>query len=263
MKRAFTIIELLVVVAVIAVLISLLLPALGKARDAGRAAVCLSNLHQIGVAFNLYDGDFGVFPWLEAWDEDDYTWRYSWAGVHWYGTDNGGQPIEPPDDVPLGHLSAHRPLNPYLARSTLDEAVNRVVACPADDGMRAPGAGAWGFEEDPWGDIQTPNDEDHSVFGIFGNSYRANQQMYDHGYYEFGPGYGLKDVLVSHALFVLAGDAGSMTVAQDGVYSDVKMQGWWHGERRGQFAFADGSAGMRRCVGRPLTTNGYETELRP
>lgn len=45
-RRGFTLIELLVVVAIIAALVGILLPVLGAARDAGRGAVCLSNLRQ-------------------------------------------------------------------------------------------------------------------------------------------------------------------------------------------------------------------------
>ena len=45
-RRGFTLIEVLVVVAIVAVLLGVLLPALAGARDAGRAAVCLSNLRQ-------------------------------------------------------------------------------------------------------------------------------------------------------------------------------------------------------------------------
>lgn len=56
---AFTLIELLAVIAMVAVLASLMMPALGRAQSMGRSSVCLSNLRQIGVAWHLYLGDHG------------------------------------------------------------------------------------------------------------------------------------------------------------------------------------------------------------
>src|SRR5205814_9638812 len=52
--RAFTLIELLVVISVIAVLISMLLPALGRARESSRRTKCLANLHSIGQSLQMY-----------------------------------------------------------------------------------------------------------------------------------------------------------------------------------------------------------------
>ena len=52
--HAFTLIELLVVIAIIGILASLLVPALTRAKESGRSVKCLGNLHQIGVALQLY-----------------------------------------------------------------------------------------------------------------------------------------------------------------------------------------------------------------
>ena len=61
--KKFTLIELLVVVAIIGILASLLLPALAKARQATKRAVCISNMKQIGVGLALYQNDHdGHYP---------------------------------------------------------------------------------------------------------------------------------------------------------------------------------------------------------
>ncbi|MDP6151987.1 MAG: DUF1559 domain-containing protein [Phycisphaeraceae bacterium] len=68
-RNAFTLIETLVVVVIIALLLTILLPTLGKAREQTRRAVCQSNLHQIGVAVIEYAEDNqGMSPRLKVWD---------------------------------------------------------------------------------------------------------------------------------------------------------------------------------------------------
>ena len=61
-KGAFTLVELLVVIAVIALLAALLLPALTRARSAADSTACKNNLRQIGAALAMYVGDYNAYP---------------------------------------------------------------------------------------------------------------------------------------------------------------------------------------------------------
>src|SRR5690606_26943310 len=61
-RRAFSLVELLVVIAIVGVLVALLLPALGRAREAARRTICSNNLRQLGLAVLGYEAAVGKLP---------------------------------------------------------------------------------------------------------------------------------------------------------------------------------------------------------
>jgi prepilin-type N-terminal cleavage/methylation domain-containing protein len=82
-KHAFTLIELLVVISIISLLISILLPALSKARVAARLMACTSNLRQQSISMATYGNDFqGVLP--IGWNKFNNTNSGWWAPLYAY-----------------------------------------------------------------------------------------------------------------------------------------------------------------------------------
>src|ERR1700687_3605671 len=73
MKRriGFTLIDLLVVIAIIAILAAILFPVFAQARDKARQSACLSNAKQIGLAVTMYANDYDeTFFWQKDWNEE-------------------------------------------------------------------------------------------------------------------------------------------------------------------------------------------------
>ena len=77
-RRGFTLVEILIVLAIITLLVAILLPVLSSVRAAGRSAVCVSNLRQLGQAMQQYTADNDHFP--RGLDPADRYTPQMWAG---------------------------------------------------------------------------------------------------------------------------------------------------------------------------------------
>jgi len=71
-RRSFTLIEMLVVIAIVGILIAMLMPALGRAREKGRMTKCKANLRNLQVAAMIWSYEHRRLPWASSNEEEDY-----------------------------------------------------------------------------------------------------------------------------------------------------------------------------------------------
>ena len=109
-KRAFTLVELLVVIGIIALLISILLPSLNRARAMARATVCQSNLRQMYLAIVLYQNDYKQYIPRPLWADPLTGWDDPACWVNAVPTAIRQKPFG---------ASAYAPANPQDSRRSM------------------------------------------------------------------------------------------------------------------------------------------------
>jgi prepilin-type N-terminal cleavage/methylation domain-containing protein/prepilin-type processing-associated H-X9-DG protein len=125
-RTAFTLIELLIVIAIIAVLVAMLLPALARARQSAIKLQCASNLRQLGIAIHAYAADQRGFvpPW--AGDLD--------GGGGWHQTITPSATVWPYfNHFVSQYVDRGLPLVSYAQIGTLPVNRNSILYCPAND----------------------------------------------------------------------------------------------------------------------------------
>ena len=219
-RRAFTLVELLVAVGIIAILIGLLLPSLAKARRAGQIVHCSSNLRQMGIAFTFY----------AAAHRDVYPAAQDWV-------------MTAPDYITLWMGMGYRPLlEPFISRST--GRPSAFFICPADqrsltDGSRITYAYSMCFYRSP--------DEIDSAYTDYKEQYKP-----------IAPATTLRPPAAQKLTSVRFPSqkilAGEFYCQHDTLAGDM---GWWDARGNRTFLFADGHVELLNASQIQLGRDGF------
>lgn len=226
-QRGFSLIELLVSLAVMAILLALLIPGLLHARNAGYGAVCANNLRQSGTAWQSYLHEHESFPRHSAQPD----WRY--GGVVFAGANRAAV------------LDPERPINKYLdadanpTRGSTELAA--LYRCPADRGI-------WERHGSKAGQPGLSVLGGKTAFEFYGNSYRANPYLMDSTFARIdGLQRALKvsDVAGVTSRLILMGDPAWYYSSIPPESPDAKLDASWHAPNRGNILALDGSVRLQ------------------
>jgi len=220
-RRGWTIVELLVSIAVVAILLSLLVPTLLRARDMGFRAVCANNLRQQNMAWQSYIQD----------NKDKFPASFEGIELHYGGVSYVGT-----SRIPV--LAADRPINGHLADQIHTDVVSELSSlfhCPSDKGV---------FERD----TTKPRLNvlgNASLYDTFGNSYRANRALFDSTYAgidSLSRPLALHEIQTDTSRLLLTGDAGWFYATRAPGTADASLEASWHLRKDyGNFLAVDGS----------------------
>ena len=268
--KGFTLIELLVVVAIIALLLSILLPSLSGAREQGKKAKCLANLGNIGKALYQYANDDKaeqVIPIHMNMVRSVPHWL--WRTVNWFawGGRSGQKPFryQPMGsylltDKPMAEAgiqrpeyAAHRrPLNLYMLTDVGDGDDTKMewFECPSDRGY----PDDKGIDDSPMANCE------RSCYETIGNSYRASLFSFSPsgggtspstGHFAMGPWGHRLSTLQDTGRLVLAGEPTWFNMIgkddEPGITDEVPVIGWHKRKLMDNLLYCDGSARLTKA----------------